>query len=83
MKNAKIKIQQKNHFPMKTALFFLAGLMCLLLTCIIAPEMVMSQPPPPPPPPNYNQEVPIDGGLGLLAAAGVTYAVNKLRKKKS
>lgn len=35
-------------------------------------------PDPPPPPP----EVPVDGGLGWLAAAGAAYAANRLRKRR-
>ena len=34
-------------------------------------------PPPPPPPPN----VPLDGGLGLLALAGAGYAARRLRQR--
>lgn len=37
-----------------------------------------SDPPDPPPPP---PQVPVDGGLGWLAAAGAAYAANRLRKK--
>jgi hypothetical protein len=33
--------------------------------------------------PSGPTQVPIDGGLGLLAAAGGSYAVYKLRQKKS
>lgn len=47
---------------------------------IIAPvfvEIAIAQPPPPTP-----QEIPIDGGLGLLLAAGVAYAAKKLYKSK-
>lgn len=36
-------------------------------------------PPPPPPPP----QVPIDGGLGLLALAGGAYAVRRLRGRSN
>lgn len=32
--------------------------------------------------PDDPPQVPIDGGLGLLAAAGGAYALNKLRKKR-
>ena len=35
----------------------------------------------PPPPPTTPPQVPIDGGLGLLALAGGAYAVRRLRKK--
>ena len=37
-----------------------------------------NSPDPPPPPP----EVPVDGGLGWLAAAGAVYAANRLRKRR-
>ena len=36
----------------------------------------------PPPLPMKPQQTPIDGGLGILAAAGGAYAVKKLRDKK-
>lgn len=39
------------------------------------PQTEETDPPPPPP------QVPVDGGLGLLAAAGVAYAVSRLRRK--
>lgn len=39
----------------------------------------MAQPPPPPVKP---AQTPIDGGLGILAAAGGAYAIKKLRDKK-
>ncbi len=32
--------------------------------------------------PSAPSQAPIDGGLGLLAAAGGAYALKKLRKKK-
>lgn len=35
-------------------------------------------PPPPPPPPS---DVPLDGGLGLLALAGAGYAARRLSKR--
>lgn len=61
---------------MKYFLFILL----FLLAVLIVPEMVMAQPPmfPGPPP-----QAPIDGGLGLLVAAGGAYALNKLRKRKA
>jgi len=46
---------------------------------LILPDLSSAQPPPPPSKPT---QTPIDGGLGLLAAAGGTYAVKKLRDKK-
>ena len=51
-----------------------------------------SAPTPPPPaapmetnpgvPGNGDQQVPVDGGLSLLAAAGAGYAVNRLRRRR-
>ncbi len=35
----------------------------------------------PPPPPEVPPQVPIDGGLTLLALAGGAYAVRRLRKR--
>jgi len=32
--------------------------------------------------PDVPDAVPIDGGLGLLGAAGVAYALNRLRKRR-
>lgn len=58
----------------------------LLLTMVLIsflimgmPDLSLSQPPPPPTKPT---QTPIDGGIGLLAAAGGAYAVKKLRDKK-
>ncbi len=45
----------------------------------VLPELASAQPPPPP---NKPTQAPIDGGLGLLAAAGGAYAIKKLRDKK-
>ena len=46
---------------------------------IAAMEVVMSQPSLPSNPP----QAPIDGGLGLLAAAGGLYAYKKLKDRKN
>ena len=54
-------------------------LMLILLT--FAPqlaEIALAQPPPPPP----FQPIPIDGGLGLLLAAGLAYGARKLYKNE-
>ena len=51
----------------------------LMTIMIAAMEVVMSQPALPTPPP----QAPIDGGLGLLAAAGGAYAYKKLKGKKN
>ncbi len=51
----------------------------LMTIMIAAMEVVMSQPSLPSNPP----QAPIDGGLGLLAAAGGAYAYKKLRDRKN
>ena len=56
----------------------------LILTVIVGllmflPDLANAQPPPPPDKPD---QAPIDGGLGLLAAAGGAYAIKKIRDKK-
>jgi len=52
----------------------------LLAACIIVPCLVHAQPP------DFGGEdvndVPIDGGLSLLVAAGVGYGVKKMRNAK-
>lgn len=60
--------------------FIISGiLIAILLMVIVLPEIVSAQPPPPPSKP---AQTPIDGGLGLLAAAGGAYAIKKLRDRK-
>ena len=51
----------------------------LMTIMIAAMEVVMSQPSLPSNPP----QAPIDGGLGLLAAAGGVYAYKKLKERKN
>ena len=51
----------------------------LMTIMIAAMEVVMSQPSLPSNPP----QAPIDGGLGLLAAAGGAYAYKQLKGKKT
>lgn len=51
-----------------------------VIAVIFLPDLLMGQPPPPPPK-DINQ-VPIDGGLALLAAAGGAYGLKKLKGKK-
>ena len=63
---------------MKYAIFFTI----LLFAVLILPDLAFSQAVPPPPPTAPNQ-TPIDGGLGILAAAGGAYALNKLRQRKA
>ena len=58
---------------MKTRILF-----TLTTYVLVATELLMAQPGLPMNP----SQVPIDGGLGLLAAAGGAYAIKKLRCKK-
>ena len=51
----------------------------LMTIMIAAMEVVMSQPSFPSDP----NQAPIDGGLGLLAAAGGAYAYKKLKDKRN
>jgi hypothetical protein len=57
---------------------YLLIIMLVILLLLIAPELLLAQPSLPSAP----SQAPIDGGLGLLAAAGGTYAMKKLRDKK-
>lgn len=52
----------------------------LIFLVLILPELAFAQVPPPPP--DAPNQTPIDGGLGILAAAGGVYALNKLRNHK-
>ena len=52
----------------------------LLLTVILLPALLMAQPLDGPGDPN---DVPIDGGLSLLLAAGAAYGVKKYRDHKT
>ncbi len=52
----------------------------IVFTLLVFPGLVKdaaAQPPPPPP-----QDIPIDGGLFLLIAAGATYGARKLYKQQ-
>ena len=49
----------------------------LLLLCLCISSIAMAQPDP-----GGDVDVPIDGGLTLLIAAGAGYSVKQLRKKK-
>jgi hypothetical protein len=56
---------------------------CLAFTVMIFfPDLLLAQDPPPPafgPGPN---QVPVDGGLALIAAGGAGYAIKKFRDRK-
>ncbi|MEP0007521.1 MAG: hypothetical protein ABJV04_02445 [Aliiglaciecola sp.] len=60
---------------MKTTLIIFASLIIVL----IATALVLAQPGLPGDP----AQAPIDGGLGLLAAAGGAYAYKKLKKQRT
>lgn len=49
----------------------------ILLIAVLFIDTAIAQPPPPPP-----KEIPIDGGLGTLLAAGLFYGAKKLREEK-
>ncbi len=54
-------------------------ILIIVLLFALMPELLTAQPPDFPGEPD---QVPIDGGLAVLAAGGAAYAVNKLRSKK-
>ncbi|TVQ01060.1 MAG: hypothetical protein EA359_14790 [Balneolaceae bacterium] len=56
-------------------------LLIVAVALFILPELALSQAPPPPP--SKPAQAPIDGGLGILAAAGGAYAIKKLRDRKT
>lgn len=53
----------------------------LALALLAAVSSLQAQVPPPPVLPGQPAQAPIDGGLGLLAAAGGAYAIRKMRKR--
>jgi len=64
---------------MKKLTIVLIVIFVIAAAVLILPDLASAQPPPPPSKPT---QTPIDGGLGLLAAAGGAYAVKKLRDRK-
>ena len=60
----------------------------LLLTSVVAvlmmvlPDILLATDPPPPIFGPGPDQVPVDGGLALLAAGGAGYAIKKLRDRK-
>ncbi len=52
-------------------------LFALFLAAPFFINFVFSQPPPPPP-----QDIPLDGGLTLLVAAGLVYGARQLHKQQ-
>jgi len=64
---------------MKKLTIVLIVIFVIAAAVLILPDLASAQPPPPPSKPT---QTPIDGGLGLLAAAGGAYAVKKLRDRR-
>lgn len=64
---------------MKKGFFLVLAVLIVSGIILFFPDLSMAQPPPPPIKPS---QTPIDGGLGILAAAGGAYAIKKLRDKK-
>lgn len=62
--------------------FQLALTLVLLIAFVLTADIAFAQPPPPALP-SAPDQAPIDGGLGLLAAAGGAYAWKKLRASKN
>lgn len=42
-----------------------------------------NEPPTPPSPPGPPAQTPVDGGLGLLLAAGAAYGIKRMRRKEN
>jgi len=61
---------------MKKVLFIIILIFILSVFPMLVKD-ASAQPPPPPP-----QDIPIDGGLFLLIAAGATYGARKLYKQQ-
>ncbi|HCS21452.1 MAG TPA: hypothetical protein DIW47_12980 [Bacteroidetes bacterium] len=55
---------------MNKRILFLCFLILLIIPLIAQPD-------------NPNNPVPIDGGLGWLAAAGLAYAASRIKKRKN
>lgn len=64
---------------MNKTIFILFTILVIVTIILFIPEFAYSQAPPPPP--SKPAQTPIDGGLGLLAAAGGAYAIKKLRDR--
>jgi hypothetical protein len=63
---------------MKNRIKYIAIYAIVAGSLFICQDVSAGPPPPPPPPPS----VPIDGGVSLLAAAGVAYGVKKYRDSR-
>lgn len=69
----------KKRLKLSRLISFLFVITTLIL--FVLPESAHSQGPLPFDP-DQSKDVPIDGGLGILAAIGGTYAIKKLREKE-
>lgn len=65
---------------MKRFTYILLTSTLLLFVYIIGNKLFAQGPPPPPPPPTSN--IPIDGGISLLIAAGAAYGAKKVYDKR-
>jgi|AntRauTorcE11897_2_1112592.scaffolds.fasta_scaffold27221_1 hypothetical protein len=77
-------MKTQNTYQARSKYIFIA-LACIFILIAVGTTVVYAQggaPPGPPVFPGSPNEAPIDGGLGLLAAAGGSYALKKLRDKK-
>ncbi|MBN1251073.1 MAG: hypothetical protein JXR51_06055 [Bacteroidales bacterium] len=66
----------KNNVYMNKALTILIFLILFIITPVFV-QTAIAQPPPPGP-----TDIPIDGGLGFLLAAGIGYAAKKLYSQR-
>lgn len=66
-----------NTTVLKKIFFGMSVAACFLLLVFLLPDTLFAQPSLPKEP----TQTPIDGGLGILAALGGTYAIKKLRDK--
>ena len=69
----------QNKSSMKQNYLFILILIVIFVTAIILPEIASSQPSFPDDP----DQIPVDGGLTLLFAAGSGFAIKKYRQKRS
>ena len=70
---------------MKKTLVYILIIAGTIALPTIAFTQVFSSPPPPPPDPVDNTsttDIPFDGGLSILLAAGVGYGVKKIRGQR-
>lgn len=51
----------------------------IVTLCLLISFLAFAQPPIP----GDDDEVPVDGGISLLVAAGTIWGINKIRKKKN